>query len=287
MRPIVFNPPSPGVSIGSPLSGGTPNSILFLNSSGNLAQNSSKLIWNNDVQFKVKTENEHPSNGAFVFEFKGWVDSAYTRGVIIRSTDISAYTPPHLTIENSAYDKNGYISATNQHGLILGSHNNTVRFVFQELSNQIAAFSSLSDEPTLQILTISASRVGQLIKLAAGQTGNAFEVQPYSSTHPIMKISANGTITALRLHVNSNTTEDIILGSESSIGEVDDSLFFTTYDAFTFTSRGIDICSINFNYEEDYMSLMLYDVYDGSLKKVYRGPANSGGPGYRILRVEN
>jgi hypothetical protein len=37
----------------------------------------------------------------------------------------------------------------------------------------------------------------------------------------------------------------------------------------------------------DETRLMLFDVSAGTVKRVYRGPADSGGAGYRVLRVLN
>lgn len=75
-KPLGYNPvngqfvrltgwPSGGMAIGSPVTSGTAGSILFVNSSGNLSQNSSKLFWDNTNEFLGIGTNA-PSSPLFI-----------------------------------------------------------------------------------------------------------------------------------------------------------------------------------------------------------------------------
>lgn len=166
-----------GIAIGGAVGSGTSGSVLFVDSSGNLAQNNTGLKWTNNEQLLVKTTAESATNSAFLLEFAGWTGSTYTKGLRIRSTSTSAYYPTHLSFENTAYGTTGNIYCASNNGLYFSSENVGSTFVFQDVSfNQCLVISTLDAEPSGLLNCISATRKALQLKAATSQTANILEI---------------------------------------------------------------------------------------------------------------
>lgn len=173
-----------GIAIGDAVGSGTSGSVLFVDGSGNLAQNNTGLKWANDAQLLVKTTAE-TSAGGLVHEFAGWDGSGYTTGLVIRSTSGSGYFPNHLKLVNTAYDRTGVIFTANLHGLYFKSETTEASFVFQDVSTEFVTFSSRSGSPQMaEIRANAADKKLMVLKHAASPTANFLEM--VSSTDSLL-----------------------------------------------------------------------------------------------------
>lgn len=169
-----------GMAIGDAVGSGTSGSVLFVDSSGNLAQNNTQLKWTDDVQLLVKTTNEAATGGALRLEFAGF-NGTLTQGLTIRSTSATAYYPYHIHLENAAYGTGGTISCTNNHG------------VWLSVGSVPLLALSLYTATLAQFYVSLATQVGINVKLYASQTADAIQTMDSSST-VLFRVLAGGGV---------------------------------------------------------------------------------------------
>ncbi len=190
---------SGGASIGGTVTGGTEGSVLFLGAAGVLAQNNSKFFWDNtsnkeNLQITSGGDSDTGALYAANILFDGY------RGLRVRSTNATAYTPTHLRIENAAYTKMATIACGSSHGLNFDAQTPALWQFSSTASSggastvQINTGASALADAILNVNTGYATQVGQIIKLAATQSANAFEVQPNGSSTPLLSILAAGAM---------------------------------------------------------------------------------------------
>lgn len=140
----------------------------------------------------------------------------------------------------------------------------------------------------LKLTAGTATDVPLLVKLASAHSGNAFEVQPNASTTPVFNVAANGATSAHSFIAKSAALNCFEAYPGYYMGVGSGSLYFRTGGKYQFSLNDSSIaCEIDDNATADNTRLLLWDVTSGTLKRVSRGASDSGGSGYRVLRISN
>lgn len=201
------------------------------------------------------------------------------------------YYPTIIKLINNAYNTQASVVVGNENGINFTSVTPSSWIFNAGLSGgasyvaiKTAAY-SLPD-PILSINTGYAGQAGQVIKLAPSQTANAFEIQSSSSSTPIFHINSSGNI-----FLNNGQLTEISTGAGWSkiSAPVGSQLRLYAIESI-YAGIGIngnDGIRIDGSTTPNDTRLFLYDVNKGSLTRVLVGNADSGGSGYRILRVVN
>lgn len=162
---------------------------LFVDSTNNRVG-----INNASPSFALHAVDTTTSASSFKFEFTGWTGAAYTNGIVINSTDASAYYPNHIKLTNAAYGTNGTIFTANNNGIYYSSDVGSVKHIFRDITYNIGTFSTIASEPTLTIAnTPAADKIGIAITGHASQTASLQEWQNSSGT-PLLKVEADGDL---------------------------------------------------------------------------------------------
>jgi hypothetical protein len=153
----------------------------------------------------------------------------------------------------------------------------------------------------LHINTSSASTIGQIIQGSATQTASLTEWRNSAGT-ALTRIRADGAIIAPQIFELSGTasfsesatgtdrvaigvrngTPRFLLEDNSTIWQVDNN-----NGAFRFFTPGIINMQIDTSSTAGDTRLLIYDVDNATLERVSVGAADSGGAGYKVLRIPN
>jgi len=184
-----------GAAIGGLVTGGTPNSVLFVGAGGLLAEKNPGLTYDATTNKEVFTVTSG-GNSDTATEYAANVLFDGSRGVRIRSTNASAYYPYHLRLENVAYGTYVTVQTANFNGLYLDTQGNA-RFQFSSTLGgpsslfRIETANSANSTAVATIQAQFAAQVGQIIKLGATATANALQVTD-SSDVVLTAIKAGG-----------------------------------------------------------------------------------------------
>lgn len=165
------------LSIGQLVSGASASSVLFVDSGLTLAQSPR-------FTYRESTNTFESLSDAF--------SEIVARFGADASAGAGAYNA-YVEFLNGVYGRSGYIR-TSDSSSHLGIGGLTRIFFELEFLGLVSYFGGSGDNESFYLFTRSATRVGQVIKLSALQTANAFEVQPDGSTTPIVSIRSNGAI---------------------------------------------------------------------------------------------
>lgn len=193
----IFSPSRPP-AVGSPITGGTENSILFVGAGGVVSQDNANFS-RTAAQFKYKTITEHATNGAFLLQFSGWNGVGYTQGLVIETTDAVAYSPIQIIMKNAAYTTRSTMRTGDNNGIyFVGTHNARWSFTCSEGGGlqgfNIYCSNAAVSEAVAELTTGYATQRGFKIKLAASQSADAFQVFASDDTTKLFNIGATGFI---------------------------------------------------------------------------------------------
>lgn len=268
-----FSGASSGAAIGSVVTGATEGSILFAGVGGILEEDNSALFWNDGKDLlRLVTTTDDLTEPAVKFSFAGYDGAYYTTGLHIAATGASSYFPYAIKMTNAGYSKTGSLRMGDEHGIAFGGGDNSgTRFLFGDQSVTHARISNISTHPSLTVWTNSTTRVPVEINLAASQTANALEVKNSGGT-TIAKIDKDGHLVwATNCAVFSDTVSSYLDGSGSVVLRVAE----------------ITTLQVDNNATAGNTRLLIYDVDNGQMERVSVGAADSGGSGYKVLRIPN
>jgi len=158
----------------------------------------------------------------------------------------------------------------------------------------------------LTLTAANASQVPLTIKMAVSQTANPFEIQPNGSTTPFFKVDANGFLYVGDSSVSpgrqviiqqwSGQNAGAIYSGAITPSAVNYALGFSQSGTYVNapTTGVVDLRINNVpmgQFDENATAgntrFLLYDVTAGTLKRVSVGANDSGGTGFKVLRVPN
>lgn len=262
-------PSSGGMAIDGAVTDATHGSVFFAGVDGVLNQNNSHFLWddtNRVLRLGDSTGNtyDYPLTimgpGGFSFaggtNVNGWLRSGYA------GIDIGGYKTVAFTDQSNTH----------------------AQFSFNQNS---------STDPTFTINSVASTKPALALQLAAAQTANALTV----------KDSGGGTVLALTKDGMFNVTFDAgfryssthyIVAYNGGAGQ-----YFTNSVAGDVIVRGsagksvrIGISTTESLIVDDNATggntrLLVYDVDNGQVERVSVGAADSGGSGYKVLRIPN
>lgn len=184
--------------------------------------------------------------------------------------------------------------ASNGSLLFVGSGNlaqDNANIFFDDTNNRLGIGINSSLAAKLHILIGSAAEVGALIKMAAGQTADPFQVQPNGSTTPKVRIDNNGN-TYIDGRIFLSGGGNYIAHGDSSFGDVlgtgDAVIGYNSAKAVKFRDNaGVVTHTFDKPATTGQVGLMLWDADNSTMERVTVGAADSGGSGFKVLRIAN
>lgn len=188
---------------GNPIGGGsiagTPKYFPKINDDGDGLEDSQMFDFGSYL--KYQTLSEDPSEPAFQFLFRGWNGAAYTKGLLIHATSGSAYGAEHLIMKCTAYNTYSTIGVGAGTGwrlggsnLVLQTENGGLAPIWFRTNYSGAGYST----PRFQVISQGAVDVAINLKMASGQTANAFEIDSYSGSNgDLAHFKGNGELFVL------------------------------------------------------------------------------------------
>ena len=155
------------------------------------------------------------------------------------------------------------------------------------LAQNNAAFNWDDANNQLTITAQSATDIPTIIKGAASQTAN---LQEWRDSASVVKASvgSGGVVTANQFIGTNGGVEIVRVYSGYFMGVGSGTFYFRSGGAYQFTdSGGIDIFRMDKPGTAGQTGLQLWDADNATLERVTVGAADSGGSGYKVLRIPN
>lgn len=239
------------------------------------------------AQFKFATSTD-TSAGAVRIEYSGatQIPGVPGAGLFIRSTGATAYYPPAIILSNAAYGTESRITTASDNGILFQSLT-PASWVFtasfsgaQSAARIKSTAAAVSDTGVLEIDTGYAAQAGIRVKLAATPTADAFQVYASDGTTKLWNVTAAGSLqwTGLStIEENSGVGAFIVQAGTSQLRLLASNVYI----------RDVNTMLVDGNSTAGNTRLMIYDVDNATLERVSVGAADSGGAGYKVLRIPN
>lgn len=232
-------------------------------------------------------------------EFDGWYDENLAQGMRLNDADANIVrgrfqdnTTQHIVIEGGA-SRNvftctfvGGTGATQTNAVVRvfsGDHNVFVGCTVDtsHVSATIATFDAgtvgnvwaWNTEPDAAI--ISGGATAQCVVVRVGDAGQVV----YNSSGGAI---AEGIAGQSLQHTGTAAAPSVTFKADPDTG-----MWRQAADKLGFATGGVERARLDASATADDTALLLYDVTAGSVKRVSRGAADSGGAGFRLLRVPN
>lgn len=198
-----------GASIGGAVTGATEGSVLFAGAGGILAQDNANLFWNDTDNRLGIGLNSGIDGKAHILGVTG-VPAMVMQTAALGTTNRfwEMHNAAGTVIAYSYYDGN---NAPVFFGPKTWSFGDSANEYFQIRGNDFSGTDS-----AIQVRTVVAGKSGIMVKLAAAQSANAFEVQPDGSTTPLTAIAASGAFLPVSLADGSAPNSSIYYSTTAS-----------------------------------------------------------------------
>ena len=204
-------------------------------------------------------------------------------GPLIHATDGTVKGSSFTLDDDKVLGTNVRVTSDNTSRSYIGSHTHAKQSVATKGSIQGAEAYTHTDNPSGQV-TLAIGVVGNIEHSGAGTLATA------AASASGVILTGSGTITTARAFDTSGGNKKIGRGASGTIGTY---IGYACGDLSTTGATTNYACDFTNVMRADYSSaagdtrLLLWDVSAGTLKRVSIGAADSGGAGFKVLRVPN
>lgn len=154
--------------------------VLVRDSATSKWVNSTKLTATGS-KLTYETTTEAPTGGAVNIKFHG-VPAGYSQGLVIESTDASAFFSQQIVLKSGGYGTSGIIATQEVNGLAFSSGGGSTVFRFGNGSANCVTIGTTGVNEVLKVEPTASTQIGRTTKLAASQTANADVITNSSDT---------------------------------------------------------------------------------------------------------